>query len=299
MSRTLPGILGAFAPFYSTTMLVLTRSTRFSINPPGTQTPADRDPNGYAASPSLRGLGRFYQIDTRCRGTPDPAIGYLIDIKAIDKAVHAAAVPIIARAARETPAIDPAQLLPELTRAITAALPSCQSIRWHLSPYYSVEMATQAAEPSTARHNSSAAPAVALIRQRFDFSASHRLHVAAMSDEENRAAFGKCNHPSGHGHNYQVEPCVAVPLTDAGPALSLDALERLTDRLIIQRFDHKYLNQDTAEFRTGSGLNPTVENIAKVCFDLLAPAVAREGRGAALRSITVWETDRTSCTYPT
>jgi 6-pyruvoyltetrahydropterin/6-carboxytetrahydropterin synthase len=71
------------------------------------------------------------------------------------------------------------------------------------------------------------------------------------------------------------------------------------DETIIQRFDHKYLNVDTQEFRAeAGGLNPSVENIAKVCFDLLAPAIRRAAPGVELRSITVWETDRTSCTYP-
>ncbi len=27
----------------------------------------------------------------------------------------------------------------------------------------------------------------------------------ALSAEENRAAYGKCNNPHGHGHNYVVE----------------------------------------------------------------------------------------------
>lgn len=276
-------------------MLVLTRTTRFAVNPRGTTAASDRDPNGYAGSPSLRGFGRHYELQIRCAGDPDPAIGYLVDIKQIDRAVHAAAVPIIQHAANTRPESDPAQLLPMLARALGQALPSCVAFRWFLSPYHSLEMAT---DPSTAKSP------VALLRQKFDFSASHRLHVASMSEEENRRAFGKCNHPSGHGHNYQVEPCVSVPLhADGSPALTLAALERLTDRLIIQRFDHKYLNQDTEEFRTAApgregGLNPTVENIARVCYDLLAPAIARDGGGASLRSITVWETDRTSSTYP-
>ena len=37
------------------------------------------------------------------------------------------------------------------------------------------------------------------------FSASHRLHSDAMSEEENKATYGKCNNPYGHGHNYALE----------------------------------------------------------------------------------------------
>ena len=41
---------------------------------------------------------------------------------------------------------------------------------------------------------------------------------------------------------------------------------------------------------------PSVENIARVIHGILEPAVEREG--GRLRSVTVWETDRTRCTYP-
>ncbi|MEL7484495.1 MAG: 6-carboxytetrahydropterin synthase, partial [Planctomycetota bacterium] len=55
------------------------------------------------------------------------------------------------------------------------------------------------------------------------------------------------------------------------------------------------LNVDTEEFGP-NGVMPSVENIAKVVFGILEPAV--EKRGGSLRHATVWETDRTSCTYP-
>ena len=38
-----------------------------------------------------------------------------------------------------------------------------------------------------------------------DSPASHRLHSPALTDEENRETYGKCNNPHGHGHNYEVE----------------------------------------------------------------------------------------------
>lgn len=258
----------------------LRRTVRFAINPD--QRAGDRGANSFAGSPAARGLARHYEIDATCRGPLDPVLGYVIDIKDIDQAVRDAALPLIAQADPES---DPARLLPDLFQAVAARLSTpLRALRWWLTPYYSVEMCADA-------------PARASIRQRFDFAASHRLHVPALSDEENRRRFGKCNHPSGHGHNYRLEPCVEVAL-NAGPALTLDQLERLTIDAVIQRFDHKNLNIDTAEFADGRGLNPTVENIARVCFDLLAPAIAAASPSARLRSVTVWETDRTSCTYP-
>ena len=48
--------------------------------------------------------------------------------------------------------------------------------------------------------------------RRYMLSASHRLHTEALTPEENRAAYGKCNNPHGHGHNYVVEVLVGGPV---------------------------------------------------------------------------------------
>ena len=135
-------------------------------------------------------------------------------------------------------------------------------------------------------------PDTALLTEHFEFSASHRLHVPALGDEENRRIFGKCNHPGGHGHNYRVAVTVAVPVGGA-PAAPVDALARIVGHWVIDRFDHKHLNADCAEFRE---LNPSVEHIAMTCHGLLRAPLAAEG--LELRSVTVWETAKTGATYP-
>ena len=132
-----------------------------------------------------------------------------------------------------------------------------------------------------------------VVRQMFEFSAAHRLHVPGLSDAENESIFGKCNNPAGHGHNYRVEPAVGV---DPSNPMRVGDLERIVDETVIERFDHKHLNDQTTEFATDGGLNPSVENIAKVCFELLRDPIA--AGGGTLRAVSVWETDRTSCTYP-
>lgn len=273
-------------------MVELTRTVRFCINPnSGGQTDSESR-NTFAASPSMRGLGRFYELDVTCRGEVDPVSGYFVNIKVIDKAVRSAAVPVIARMCRERPTASPDSVLPEVVESLRHGLgPSLLSVRWKLTPYYSVEMTT-------------AAPNKVYLREQFEFAASHRLHCPNLPDDENRRLFGKCNHPGGHGHNYRVEPCIEMDATGPGlaPALALADLERLTDQLIIERYDHKHLNDDTPEFATTGGepgLNPSVENIAKVCYERLAPEIVRASSGRArLHCITVWETDKTSCRYP-
>ncbi|MCC6659284.1 MAG: 6-carboxytetrahydropterin synthase [Phycisphaerales bacterium] len=259
-------------------MPTLSRTVRFCINPSGTGGAAG-DRNGYAGVPAPRGLGRYYELTVTCGGDLDPRTGYLLNIKDIDRAARQSAIPIIEDACRGAPRTDPASLLPALHAALAPALPSLRTVRWAVTPYHSLEMSRDS---------------VVLLRQRFDFAASHRLHVPSMTDAQNREAFGKCNHPGGHGHNYQVEPCVAV---GPGAAFPLAELERLAMTHIVDRFDHKHLDQDTPDFAR-AGVTSTVENIARVCYDLLAPHVAAAGTSAALRSVTVWESDRTSSTYP-
>ena len=43
------------------------------------------------------------------------------------------------------------------------------------------------------------------LTRRVEFSAAHRLHNPAFSEEKNREVFGVCNNPNGHGHNYGTE----------------------------------------------------------------------------------------------
>ncbi len=143
----------------------------------------------------------------------------------------------------------------------------------------------------------SGAVGVGVVRQRFEIAAAHRLHVPSMSDEANRAAFGKCNNPRGHGHNYVIEPAVEVAIAPSANAFSLATLERLVDEHILKPYDHTHLNEDTRAFNIAAGgVNPSVENIAKVFYEALAPAVKATGT-ARLRSIRVWETEKTSAEY--
>lgn len=266
-------------------MVTLSRTVRLVINPEGLRDDPVR--NGFAGAPAMRGLGRFYELTVGCRGEPDPVTGYLVNIKDIDRAVRHEALPVIHQFCREDPTAEPAVVmrvfLPRVDRALEGIVDHC---RWMLTPYYSIEMTTDDTNSVT-------------IRQQFDFAAAHRLHAPTLNDAENRKVFGRCNNPRGHGHNYRVEAAVRTRLSDRGvPAFSLSDLERVVNERVIDRFDHKNLNEDTAEFGAPGGVNSSVENIAKVCFDLLAPAVSESSQQqATLREVTVWETDRTCCTY--
>jgi 6-pyruvoyltetrahydropterin/6-carboxytetrahydropterin synthase len=267
-------------------MIELSRTVRFCVDFGKSGAEAATNPAGaprhntFAGWPSMRGLGAYYELDVRCTGEPDPATGYLLNISAIDEAVRQHALPVIEGEARRTPQRDPARVLALLAPALQPVLRGrLRSIRWRLSPYYSLDM-------------SIAAPHRVLLSQQFEFSASHRLHVREFSDQRNREIFGKCNNPNSHGHNYRLEVAISRAVDDSH-ALTLPEIERIVNETVIQRFDHKHLNHDTREFAT---LNPSVENIAKVCYELLAVPMA--GAGGELKRVTVWETEKTSCTYP-
>jgi 6-pyruvoyltetrahydropterin/6-carboxytetrahydropterin synthase len=90
-----------------------------------------------------------------------------------------------------------------------------------------------------------------------------------------------------------LEVAVSIELTDGHdqPVLSLPDLERIVHDTVIMRFDHTNLNLDCPEFES---LNPSVEHIAGVCFELLDEPVRQTG--AELHHVTIWETPKTSAT---
>ncbi|MGQ0649475.1 MAG: 6-carboxytetrahydropterin synthase, partial [Gemmatimonadaceae bacterium] len=49
---------------------------------------------------------------------------------------------------------------------------------------------------------------IVTVTRRLRFNAAHRVHNPALSDEENRRVFGKCNNPNWHGHNYTLDVSV-------------------------------------------------------------------------------------------
>jgi 6-pyruvoyltetrahydropterin/6-carboxytetrahydropterin synthase len=99
--------------------------------------------------------------------------------------------------------------------------------------------------------------------RRYHFSASHRLHTAHLSEEENCRAFGKCNNPFGHGHNYVLEVSVSGKVDPAtGMIAHLAELDGFVEKAVLQVFDHKSLNEDVAAFQEKV---PTTENL---CIDI-------------------------------
>ncbi len=124
------------------------------------------------------------------------------------------------------------------------------------------------------------------------FNAAHRLHNPAWDEQKNDAVFGKCNNPSYHGHNYEMEVKVTgVPEAETGFVIDLKLLSDIINEHIIEKLDHKNLNLDVAEF---AQLNPTAENIVIVIYNILRERI----NGQLALQVRLYETPRNFVEYP-
>jgi len=106
------------------------------------------------------------------------------------------------------------------------------------------------------------------LTRRYQFSASHRLHNPELSDAENRATYGKCNNPYGHGHNYALEVTIAGQVdARTGMICDLMELDSFVRRQVLDRFDQEHLNA-LPQFAEEV---PTTENLCAEVFRLLEP----------------------------
>ena len=124
------------------------------------------------------------------------------------------------------------------------------------------------------------------------FNAAHRLNNPSWDDATNNSVFGKCNNPSYHGHNYElIVKVTGEPDASTGYVVDLKILSDMIETNVLNRFDHKNLNLDVAEFKH---LNPSAENIAIVIYNIL-----REKIDSKLDlQIRLYETERNFVEYP-
>ncbi len=123
--------------------------------------------------------------------------------------------------------------------------------------------------------------------RRYMMSASHRLHTAALTAEQNRAAYGKCNNEHGHGHNYFVEVLVGGAVNgETGMVVDLVALDDAVRSQVLDRFDHANLNLDPLF----ADRVPTTENLCRTIFALVKDALP----AGELKQVRVEETENNS-----
>ncbi len=111
------------------------------------------------------------------------------------------------------------------------------------------------------------------------FGAAHQLKETG----------GECENL--HGHNWKVEVYVKGECLDRhGLLVDFKVLKEET-REIIERLDHKYLN----ELEWFRDMNPTSENISRLIYELLSLKINNEK--ISVSRVTTWESDTACATY--
>ena len=274
----------------------LTRHVRFSINP-FLQAEVE-GANPYASRPAGEGLSIFFELSIGLTGDLDRATGFVMNVLDIDETVREYVVPVFAerirtdfRQGRHIGLYELAEILKSAREKLTGKLVRrsfsgggfnravLSELTLKLNPFRKLSLDCSGAAEDCK---------MIYFGEKFEFAAMHRLWNDEFSDERNFALFGKCANPSGHGHNYVIE--VTVKTHPKGNDFCIGDFEKIVDDEFIKYVDHKNLNVDVSGL---SGVNPTVENIASFAWDSLIGKFSR----AQLHCVTVWETDKTSCSY--
>lgn len=260
----------------------LTRCVRFSINPFLSE--ENEGFNSFVSKPAGEGLSIFLELSVEVAGEVEPATGFVVNVADIDKSVREFAVPVFAerirqdfRRAQHIGFFAVAELLKSAWNRLTDKFGPAQlsKLSLKLNPFRKVAICSRDLE-------------MVYFSEKFEFAAMHKLWNNDFSEEQNLKVFGKCANPAGHGHNYIVEVTIKMPINENG--FHISDFERVVDNELIKLVDHKNLNADVSQF---SKTNPTVENITAFAWNRL---VGKFGQ-AALHCVTVWETDKTYCSY--
>jgi len=243
----------------------------------------ERNEQIFGRCTSPYGHGHNYTLDVTIAGTPDPTTGMVMnmtDLKAIVGAVleqfdHKHLNEDTPYFKERIPTTE--NIVHVLWELIAPRMPEGVALA-RLRLY---EMNDLWAEYTGASETS--------FTRSYVFSAAHRLHTPQLSDMENRAIYGKCNNPNGHGHNYTLEVTVGGAVDEAtGMLIDMVAMDG-TVRSVLDTLDHKHLDREVAGF---AGRTSTGENIVAYLWGVLAPHF--EGR---LMHLKLWETKKNVFEY--
>jgi 6-pyruvoyltetrahydropterin/6-carboxytetrahydropterin synthase len=128
------------------------------------------------------------------------------------------------------------------------------------------------------------------ITRKEHFSSAHKLNNPDLSREENMDIYGKCN--EFHGHNYYLEVTLrGTPDSKSGYVMDLKKLKAILQAEIIEKVDHKYLN-DLEMFK---GTIPTTEHMTMIFWNILKDKVRSDN--AELHSVKLYETAKNYVEY--
>lgn len=135
-------------------------------------------------------------------------------------------------------------------------------------------------------------PGTVYLTRQVHFSAAHRLYNPNQSLAWNQRQYGLCTKPHWHGHNYVLEVTVrGHPAPDTGFIMDLAELKRVLHRAVVDRCDHRSLNDEVDFLR---GLIPSTENLVIAFWNEIAPLLPPR---AKLHCVRLYETPRNSAEY--
>ncbi|MCI0498995.1 MAG: 6-carboxytetrahydropterin synthase, partial [Planctomycetales bacterium] len=239
----------------------------------------------YASKPAAEGLCLYLALWVDLAGPLNPVTGFVVNVSQIDQVVRRDAIPLLTRVVQDAfgqrQTLNLSFLASCLGRAWKAIAVSFDSqilsqLRLELNPFKYLAIETEDAE-------------MFIYSEKFEFSAMHKLWNEAFDPAKNIELFGKCANPAGHGHNYILQVQVQKKADSQEGGWHCD-FERVVTEHFLDLVDHKNLNVDVPGLES---MNPTVENLAFFAWEKL------EGQfeNAKLCKITVWENDRTYCSY--
>lgn len=134
----------------------------------------------------------------------------------------------------------------------------------------------------------------AFLTRSVSFAAAHRYYRPEWDEDRNRAVFGACSNPHGHGHNYRLEVTVRAAVDpETGFSADLAGLDRILHEEVVAPLDHQHLNHAIAEFAEGRAV-PTCENILRWLWPRIRQRISEPEHLHALR---LHEDDRLHVDY--
>ncbi len=125
------------------------------------------------------------------------------------------------------------------------------------------------------------------ITRQVHFNSAHRLVNPDKSQAWNERQYGLCTSPHWHGHNYVLEVTLkGRPDPVTGYLMDLAGLKRILHRAVVDKCDHRNLNDDVDFLR---GLIPTTENLVIAFWRQIAPHIRPP---AQLHCVRLYETPR-------
>jgi 6-pyruvoyltetrahydropterin/6-carboxytetrahydropterin synthase len=260
----------------------LSRQVRFSVNPFLPE--QSEGANSFASRPAGEGLAVFLELSVELTGEVEPATGFVVNVAQIDQNVRRYVVPIFTERIKKY--FSKAQHIGffEITNLLGSAWEQLTG-RFGMAKLSQLSLKLN---PSRTVAIDSKDTDMVYFSEKFECAATHKLWNDDFSEEKNFEVFGKCANPTGHGHNYIIEVTIKIP--DSGREFRFGDFEKIVDVELVKVLDHKNLNLDVDHFKK---TNPTVENIASFAWHRLAGKFGR----SFLHCVSVWENDKTFCSY--